>query len=141
MVYPLKDERAVELGADMLGETIIFSVAIITVYFEYNRQKRNEEKKEQQREDKLVTLEGTVRDMELKIDEQSAQIRNLTRNLWAQNSTPKAAVNHLNESEVNVTDTPKKAVNHLDECNDNEVVDTPKKAVNDLIECDENESE
>ena len=39
-VDPLKENAAVDLGAEMLGEVVIFGIGVTVLYAEYRRQKR-----------------------------------------------------------------------------------------------------
>jgi optic atrophy 3 protein len=43
-VRPLSESRAVDLGAEVIGEMTIFSVAASVLLLEYGRQKEKEEK-------------------------------------------------------------------------------------------------
>ena len=79
VVTPLKEEMAVELGADMFGEIFIFSVATLTIAAEYFRQKRNEIKHEVSQEHRIEEMQQSIRDLDLKVEEQDAKIRELTR--------------------------------------------------------------
>lgn len=83
-VKPLKPEIAVDLGADMLGELIVFSVAASTIWLEYKRQSRNDQRKEDTQNDRLSELEILLSDMRLKMETQTVQIKELTRLLYAQ---------------------------------------------------------
>ena len=78
-VKRLNDEMAVELGADMLGEVVVYSVAAFTVFLEYRRQKRKEEKAEDAQNTKLDDLEIAVIDLALEVEEQKTQIREMSR--------------------------------------------------------------
>lgn len=51
-VKPLNEREAIELGAELLGEFIIFAVASATIAAEYLRQSRNERQKEEMKEDR-----------------------------------------------------------------------------------------
>ena len=46
-VQPLKEERAIEVGAELIGEAFIFSVAAVFVLYEYNKSVKKEAVKEE----------------------------------------------------------------------------------------------
>lgn len=52
-VKPLKEAEAVELGAELLGEFIIFSVAAGGIVFEYSRQAKNSRIEQDFKEDRF----------------------------------------------------------------------------------------
>ena len=78
-VKPLDEASAVQLGADMLGEGIIFGVSAGIIAWEYLRQIRKDAAKENTQNDRLSVLEGHVQDLGLTIEQQSAEIRELNR--------------------------------------------------------------
>lgn len=51
-VKPLKEAEAIELGAELLGETLIFSVAAGGIVFEYARQSKNSKIEQDMKEDR-----------------------------------------------------------------------------------------
>ena len=55
-VAKLSDEMAIELGAEMLGEFTIFSIAAITLTLEYQRSAAKEVLKEQQERQQVLNL-------------------------------------------------------------------------------------
>ena len=87
-IKPLNEEMAVELGADLFGEVFIFSVATLTIFAEYSRQKRNETKHEEGQEARIDLLERTLQDMDLKLEEQNTKIKELTRLFLHNNPVP-----------------------------------------------------
>ncbi|KAL7669029.1 hypothetical protein ACOME3_009701 [Neoechinorhynchus agilis] len=44
-VKPLSEEAAVQLSADLLGESVVLLIAVLTLYLEYSRRSRNEAEK------------------------------------------------------------------------------------------------
>ncbi|XP_046545350.1 putative OPA3-like protein CG13603 [Haliotis rubra] len=78
-VDKLSDEMATELGAEMLGEFIIFSIAVGTLMYEYNRSATKEEIKEERERQKLLSLEKKIQDLGLETEKQGTQIRELER--------------------------------------------------------------
>ncbi|XP_047004984.1 putative OPA3-like protein CG13603 [Schistocerca americana] len=75
----LNEAMAIELGANLVGEGIIFGVAAGVLYIEYNRQTRKETAKEQARKEELDTLHYTIQELYFTTERQDAQIRELTR--------------------------------------------------------------
>lgn len=75
----LNEAMAIELGANLLGEGIIFGVAAGILFIEYNRQTRKETAKEQARKEELDTLHYTIQELYFTTERQDAQIRELTR--------------------------------------------------------------
>ena len=59
-VQPLKEERAIEVGAELIGEAFIFSVAAVFVLYEYNKSVKKEEKKEQARKKDLEDMKALL---------------------------------------------------------------------------------
>lgn len=78
-VPPLNEAMAIELGAELLGEMIIFVSAAATLIAEYLRQARNERLRENAKEEKQLCLECEVKDLRLRVEHQEAQIKHLTR--------------------------------------------------------------
>ena len=86
-VQPLSEQVAVDVGAELLGETLVFGVAAGLMYLEYNRGKRKEEIKEQEQNEKLSELQCQVRELELLVDTNAAQVRELTRLVHSKGSS------------------------------------------------------
>jgi len=80
-VKQLDEEQAVQLGADMLGEIIIFTVGTAVIAAEYMRQVRKDASKEDKQNDRLSIVEGKVQELGLTIEQQSAEIRALNRTI------------------------------------------------------------
>ncbi|XP_050030632.1 optic atrophy 3 protein homolog [Dermacentor andersoni] len=78
-VPPLNEAMAIELGAELLGEMIIFASAAATLVAEYLRQARNERLRENAKEEKQLCLECEVKELQLRVEQQEAQIKHLTR--------------------------------------------------------------
>lgn len=77
-VKPLSETMAIELGSNLLGEGIIFVVAAALLLFEYNRQVRKEQTKEEVRLQELEDLYSTLRDLDLRTEQHNAELRRLT---------------------------------------------------------------
>lgn len=78
-VAKLNEETAVELGAEMLGEILVFFVGTGTIYFEYRRQAGKDAEKESVQNDKLEDLSHSVRELTRAVENQDAHIRELER--------------------------------------------------------------
>jgi len=63
-VKKLDENAAIELGADLLGETIIFVVAATTLTMEYIRQSRNSAKAALELEDRWRRVEEKIQVLE-----------------------------------------------------------------------------
>ncbi|KAI3649626.1 hypothetical protein MP228_005258 [Amoeboaphelidium protococcarum] len=62
-IRPLEEGRAIELAANLIGETFIFSVAVMVVILETYRKKVDDDKKQQN----LVDLERRLSEMESRV--------------------------------------------------------------------------
>ncbi|XP_022202626.2 putative OPA3-like protein CG13603 [Nilaparvata lugens] len=78
-VPPLNEAMAIDLGANVLGEGIVFIVAAGIVGYEYNRQVRKEAAKEAARKEEMSVLNYTIQELYFQIEQQSAQLRELHR--------------------------------------------------------------
>ncbi|XP_026805443.1 putative OPA3-like protein CG13603 [Rhopalosiphum maidis] len=77
-VKPLSETMAIELGSNLLGEGIIFVVAAALLLFEYNRQVRKEQAKEDIRLQEQEDLTNAIRDLDLMTEQHNAELRRLT---------------------------------------------------------------
>lgn len=77
-VKPLSETMAIELGSNLLGEGIIFVVAAVLLLFEYNRQVRKEQAKEDARLQDQEDLNNAIRNLDLMSEQHSAELRRLT---------------------------------------------------------------
>ncbi|XP_022175438.1 putative OPA3-like protein CG13603 [Myzus persicae] len=77
-VKPLSETMAIELGSNLLGEGIIFVVAAALLLFEYNRQVRKEQAKEDVRLQEQEDLINSIRDLDLMTEQHTAELRRLT---------------------------------------------------------------
>ena len=91
-VAKLNEEMAVELGAEMLGEILVFFVGTGTIYLEYRRQAGKESDKEAAQNEKLEDLSLSVRELTRALENQDAHIRELERLVYTMddNSTKKS---------------------------------------------------
>ncbi|CAG9859660.1 unnamed protein product [Phyllotreta striolata] len=77
----LNEAMAIELGANLLGEGIIFIIAAGVVIAEYNRSSKKEAAKEEAKTQEMEDIRNTMRELFIQTEEQAAQLRELTRKL------------------------------------------------------------
>jgi hypothetical protein len=94
-VKPLNEAMAIELGAEMLGELILFFAAVATLYYEYGRQSKNAQAQEDEQNSKLYELQKNIMDLGLMLEEQDVKIRELTRVTYEINSNNKSLAEKL----------------------------------------------
>ncbi|ELU17213.1 hypothetical protein CAPTEDRAFT_210501 [Capitella teleta] len=80
-VAPLNEQMAVDQAAEILGEVVIYSVGAGIIFWEYRRQERNNRSKEDTQNDRLGSLEEEVKEMGIQLEVQSAQLREMNRQL------------------------------------------------------------
>lgn len=78
-VPSLNETMAIELGANLLGEGIIFIIAAGLLFLEYSRQVRKETAKEAARQEEISSLNYTIQELYFQAERQDAQIRELLR--------------------------------------------------------------
>ncbi|XP_075153913.1 putative OPA3-like protein CG13603 isoform X1 [Haematobia irritans] len=78
-VPPLTEAMAVDLGANLLGEFIIFAIGAGLLIFEYARQTSNEAKKQEKMALEKLELTNNLAEMTFRLERQDAQLRELTR--------------------------------------------------------------
>lgn len=78
-VPKLNEQKAIETGSQLLSELIIFGFASGILVFEYNRQSENEEIKKEKAEREKAYLLDRLETLELTMEKQSAQMRELER--------------------------------------------------------------
>jgi len=66
-VKPLSNSAAVELGAELLGEIVIFSIALGTLFFEYKRGQNKDKAKEEIQNKKLMSLQEQINELSLEL--------------------------------------------------------------------------
>lgn len=78
-VPSLNETMAIELGANLLGEGIIFIIAAGLLFMEYSRQVRKDTAKEAARQEEISSLNYTIQELYFQAERQDAQIRELMR--------------------------------------------------------------
>ncbi|CAN9511641.1 unnamed protein product [Ophioblennius macclurei] len=80
-IKPLNEEAAAELGAELLGEAIIFLIGGGCMVLEYSRQAANSRRKEEEQNETIASLQTQIGELELKTETLDAQLRELNRQL------------------------------------------------------------
>ncbi|GAU89643.1 hypothetical protein RvY_02172-1 [Ramazzottius varieornatus] len=80
-VAKLNEAQAIEQGAEILGETVIFGIAVACLFAEYVRSSRKEAVKEAAAQERLRIMEDGIVEVGMLVQRQDAQIRELTRAL------------------------------------------------------------
>lgn len=78
-IKPLNEEAAAELGAELLGEAIVFGVGGLCIFLEYSRQAANSKKKEGELGSALQSLQEQVAELNLTVETLDAQLREVNR--------------------------------------------------------------
>lgn len=78
-VKPLSSEAAVELGAEIISESFLFSIATATIAFEYWRSSKKDDQHESQQSLDIKGLQSQVQELGLLIEEQDAKLREFNR--------------------------------------------------------------
>ena len=63
-VKPLTEEKAAELGAEIIGDTFVYGVAASIVIFEYVRSKKKEQDAEDSQNDQIANLNDSMQRLE-----------------------------------------------------------------------------
>uniref|UniRef100_A0A8D0DW18 Outer mitochondrial membrane lipid metabolism regulator OPA3 n=1 Tax=Salvator merianae TaxID=96440 RepID=A0A8D0DW18_SALMN len=88
-IKPLNEEAAAELGAELLGEAIVFGIGGLCIYLEYSRQTANSKKKEDELNSVLQGLQEQVGELNLTVETLDAQLREVNRLLAHVSASPK----------------------------------------------------
>ncbi|XP_062996748.1 optic atrophy 3 protein [Elgaria multicarinata webbii] len=88
-IKPLNEEAAAELGAELLGEAIVFGVGGLCIFLEYSRQSTNSRKKEEELSSTLLGLQEQIAELNLTVETLDAQLREVNRVLVAVSASPK----------------------------------------------------
>lgn len=80
-IKPLNEDAAAELGAELLGEAIIFLVGGGCMVLEYSRQAANSRRKEEELNETITGLQTQIAELTLTTETLDAQLRELNRHL------------------------------------------------------------
>ncbi|XP_029475741.1 optic atrophy 3 protein [Rhinatrema bivittatum] len=78
-IKPLNEETAAELGAELLGEAIIFTIGGVCLVAEYTRQSINSKKKEEELSGRLAALHDQITELGLTVEILDTQLREVNR--------------------------------------------------------------
>ncbi|KAA0714852.1 Optic atrophy 3 protein -like protein [Triplophysa tibetana] len=78
-IKPLNEDAAAELGAELLGEAIIFIIGGGCMVFEYSRQAANSRRKEEELTENMNNLHTQLGELALATETMDAQIREINR--------------------------------------------------------------
>ncbi|XP_077300249.1 optic atrophy 3 protein homolog [Arctopsyche grandis] len=130
----LNEQMAIELGANLLGEGIIFVLGAALLIFEYNRSSKKEAAKEEQFAQEREHLNNVINELYFSVQKQDTQINEMQRNIYdletravvkpwvpkkddkgSGNQPPKPAAPILEDKSKNVTQprTDDKNVHHV----------------------------
>ena len=76
-VEPLKENAAVDLGAEILGEVVVFSIGVAVLYAEYKRQKRGETREEDKHQENFRNLQSRVEELGVCVHKQNKEVQRL----------------------------------------------------------------
>lgn len=80
-IKPLNEDAAAELGAELLGEAVIFLVGGGCMVLEYSRQAANSRRKEEELNETVTGLQTQIAELTLTTETLDAQLRELNRHL------------------------------------------------------------
>lgn len=76
-IKPLEEDKAVEIGAEILGEAFIYGVAASFLIFEYWRSSRNEAQLEAEQDREIDVLQEKLKNVEQMLDTMNCRITQL----------------------------------------------------------------
>lgn len=79
----LSQEMAIELGANLLGETVIFVIGAGLLVIEYNRQSKKEAAKEAKRAEEMRHITTTITDLYFTVQQQQTQLKEMERMIYS----------------------------------------------------------
>ncbi|KAK5869117.1 hypothetical protein PBY51_010074 [Eleginops maclovinus] len=80
-IKPLNEELAAELGAELLGEGIIFIIGGGCMVLEYSRQAANSRRKEEEQNEVIISLQTQMADLAITTETLDARLREINRQL------------------------------------------------------------
>ncbi|GBP24341.1 Putative OPA3-like protein CG13603 [Eumeta japonica] len=78
----LSEQMAIELGANLLGEFVIFAIGSALIVIEYTRQSYKEAAKEAKKEEEAKHLRNTITELYFSVQQQQTQIKELERMIY-----------------------------------------------------------
>ena len=91
-VQPLTEEKAVEMGSELLGELLLFSIGVGYISYEYSRSVQKGKHKEDSQDNLIAKLNDKVNDMEtqlkmIKIELEKSKLEKDSKNSQNQERT------------------------------------------------------
>lgn len=80
-VAQLTEEEEVELGANLLGEVILFSILSVILYFEINRQGDIKANKEKMKADEIQNMVDAISDIMEEVNDLKRSLKKLERKM------------------------------------------------------------
>ncbi|KAI9542195.1 Optic atrophy 3 protein [Dissostichus eleginoides] len=80
-IKPLNEELAAELGAELLGEGIIFIIGTGCMVLEYSRQATNSRHKEEEQNETIISLQTQIAELAMTTETLDARLREMNRQL------------------------------------------------------------
>jgi len=96
-IKPLNEALAVDLGAEMIGEVSVFIIGAAVLYLEYWRQSKKAEETQQEEDNYLKTLSENIGNLNIMVERQDAQLRELNRHVLSLHGQMHGITNALKE--------------------------------------------
>ncbi|KAH9420398.1 Optic atrophy 3 protein [Dermatophagoides pteronyssinus] len=128
-VNKLNEAAAIELGAELLGEGIIFMVAVLTIAGEYYRQSKKASAEAAALEERWQRVENKILDLEFLVERHATEIRELNRMIHTNQSSIKRFASTLFSSS---SSKPSKPTDNSDNSEKN--VDIMKSSIDDAVD-------
>ncbi|CAL1571038.1 unnamed protein product [Knipowitschia caucasica] len=80
-IKPLNEDAAAELGAELLGETVVFLIGGGCMVLEYSRQAANSRRKEDELNATITSLQTQIAELALTTETLDAQLREFNRQI------------------------------------------------------------
>uniref|UniRef100_A0A8C6SFI7 Outer mitochondrial membrane lipid metabolism regulator OPA3 n=1 Tax=Neogobius melanostomus TaxID=47308 RepID=A0A8C6SFI7_9GOBI len=80
-IKPLNEDAAAELGAELLGEALVFLIGGGCMVLEYSRQATNSQRKEEELNATITNLQTQIAELALTTETLDAQLREVNRQL------------------------------------------------------------
>lgn len=78
---PLREERAVQLGSEIIGEVFLYSVAASFLLYEYYRSVRKDQEREDLQDLKLVKIQERLKTLDKEMNDMKAKVQVLEQNM------------------------------------------------------------
>ena len=78
---PLREERAVQLGSEIIGEVFLYSVAASFLLYEYYRSVRKDQERDDSQDLKLVKIQERLKALDKEMNDMKAKVQVLEQNM------------------------------------------------------------